>query len=318
METIIPVMAPTGCLPRPSVTTGSRCDGQFTQASFTRCPAGSTIHRDDVDSVTAAAGSPCPARTTASKRHRPARRVDDTSHMACVRCGAARRGAAGESLFATASRTEFGIPPNSRAKKAEQAQFPPPSPTNNPTQTNWPAPRRRPGRPRPAAAPPATPRVRATRCSAAASPSPSSDGSSGPAGGRSFCARPVDVGDEAASSSVAAGSDLSAPCLSVRIRCCRHDMAPSIAGLSQCHRAMVRIEERDPNAIGGQGRTAVMERQHCSKGKGKVLGDDGGSYSGGATDVMRSKTGTEVHLRRPTREPSSHGDKWKNNGFICA
>jgi hypothetical protein len=54
---------------------------------------------------------------------------------------------------------------------------------------------------------------------------------------------------------------------------------------------MVRIEERDPNAIGGQGRTAVMERQHCSKGKGKVLGDDGGSYSGGATDVMRSKTG---------------------------
>ncbi|CAL4908902.1 unnamed protein product [Urochloa decumbens] len=39
----------------------------------------------------------------------------------------------------------------------------------------------------------------------------------------SFCARAVDVGDEAPSSSTAAGSDLYAPYLSVRIRCRRED-----------------------------------------------------------------------------------------------
>jgi hypothetical protein len=75
-DTTIPAIAPTGCLPSPSVTTGSRWDGQFTQASFTRCPAWSTIHRDDVDSVTAAARSRCPAarRTRTSRRRRAARR----------------------------------------------------------------------------------------------------------------------------------------------------------------------------------------------------------------------------------------------------
>jgi len=39
----------------------------------------------------------------------------------------------------------------------------------------------------------------------------------------SFCARAVDVGDETPSSSAAAGSDLSAPYLSVRIRCRKED-----------------------------------------------------------------------------------------------
>ncbi|CAD6333340.1 unnamed protein product [Miscanthus lutarioriparius] len=61
-----------------------------------------------------------------------------------------------------------------------------------------------------------------------AHPSPSHDGSSGPAGGArrgmGFCARAVDVGDEAASSSAASGSDLFAPYLPVRIRCRRHDV----------------------------------------------------------------------------------------------
>ena len=61
-----------------------------------------------------------------------------------------------------------------------------------------------------------------------AHPSPSHDGSSGPAGGArrgmGFCARAVDVGDEAASSSAASGSDLFAPYLSIRIRCRRHDV----------------------------------------------------------------------------------------------
>ncbi|CAL4908900.1 unnamed protein product [Urochloa decumbens] len=56
---------------------------------------------------------------------------------------------------------------------------------------------------------------------------PSRDGACGPARGArrgmSFCARAVDVGDEAPSSSTAAGSDLYAPYLSVRIRCRRED-----------------------------------------------------------------------------------------------
>ncbi|PUZ65365.1 hypothetical protein GQ55_3G217600 [Panicum hallii var. hallii] len=57
--------------------------------------------------------------------------------------------------------------------------------------------------------------------------SPSRDGACGPASGArrgmSFCARAVDVGDETPSSSAAAGSDLSAPYLSVRIRCRKQD-----------------------------------------------------------------------------------------------
>ncbi|KAG2626582.1 hypothetical protein PVAP13_3KG371500 [Panicum virgatum] len=57
--------------------------------------------------------------------------------------------------------------------------------------------------------------------------SPSRDGACGPAPGArrgmSFCARAVDVGDETPSSSAAAGSDLSAPYLSVRIRCRKQD-----------------------------------------------------------------------------------------------
>jgi hypothetical protein len=59
---------------------------------------------------------------------------------------------------------------------------------------------------------------------------------------------------------------------------------------------MVRIEEPDPKAIGEQGRTVATERQHCSKGKGKgkVLGDSSDSYSDGAVDVVRSKTGDLV------------------------
>ncbi|OEL18228.1 Ribosomal protein L11 methyltransferase [Dichanthelium oligosanthes] len=60
-----------------------------------------------------------------------------------------------------------------------------------------------------------------------AHPSPSRNGAFGPASGArrgiSFCARAVDVGDEAPSSSAAAGSDLSAPYLSVHIRCRRQD-----------------------------------------------------------------------------------------------
>ncbi|AQK94580.1 uncharacterized LOC100384389 [Zea mays] len=61
-----------------------------------------------------------------------------------------------------------------------------------------------------------------------AHPSPARDGPSGPAGGAqrgiSFSTRAVDARDEAASSSAAADSDLSAPYLSVRIRCRRHDV----------------------------------------------------------------------------------------------
>jgi len=50
---------------------------------------------------------------------------------------------------------------------------------------------------------------------------------------------------------------------------------------------MLRIEEPDANAIGGQDRTAATERQRCSK----VLGGGCDSYSGGAGDIVRSKTG---------------------------
>ena len=50
---------------------------------------------------------------------------------------------------------------------------------------------------------------------------------------------------------------------------------------------MLRIEEPDANAIGGQDRTAATERQRCSK----VLGGGHDSYSGGAGDIVRSKTG---------------------------
>ena len=50
---------------------------------------------------------------------------------------------------------------------------------------------------------------------------------------------------------------------------------------------MLRIEEPDANAIGGQDRTAATERQRCSK----VLGGGPDSYSGGAGDIVRSKTG---------------------------
>uniref|UniRef100_A0A0A9AAS2 ETFB lysine methyltransferase n=1 Tax=Arundo donax TaxID=35708 RepID=A0A0A9AAS2_ARUDO len=60
-----------------------------------------------------------------------------------------------------------------------------------------------------------------------ARPLPSRDGTSGPDGGArrgmSFCARAVDVGDASSPSSAAAASDLSAPYLSVRIRCRRQD-----------------------------------------------------------------------------------------------
>lgn len=54
---------------------------------------------------------------------------------------------------------------------------------------------------------------------------------------------------------------------------------------------MPRIEEPDANAIGGQDRTAAMERQHCSKGKGKVLRGGRDSYSGGAGDIVRTEKG---------------------------
>jgi len=57
---------------------------------------------------------------------------------------------------------------------------------------------------------------------------------------------------------------------------------------------MVRIEEPDPKAIGEQGRTAATERQHCGKGKGKSDYNWYDSYSNGAVDVVRSKTGELV------------------------
>jgi len=38
-----------GCLLSPSATMTSRCDTQFTHASFTLCPFSSTIHRESVD-----------------------------------------------------------------------------------------------------------------------------------------------------------------------------------------------------------------------------------------------------------------------------
>ena len=44
MEAIFLEIASTGCLLRPSVTMASRCETQFTHASFTLCPPSSTIH----------------------------------------------------------------------------------------------------------------------------------------------------------------------------------------------------------------------------------------------------------------------------------
>ena len=44
MDTIFLEIASMGCLLRPSATMGSRCDTQFTHASFTRFPPSSTIH----------------------------------------------------------------------------------------------------------------------------------------------------------------------------------------------------------------------------------------------------------------------------------
>jgi hypothetical protein len=54
MDRILLEMVSTGCLLRPSTTTASRCVTQFTHASFTRCPASSTIHRELVCSGKAA------------------------------------------------------------------------------------------------------------------------------------------------------------------------------------------------------------------------------------------------------------------------
>ena len=56
MDTILLEIASKGCLLRPSATIGSICDTQFTHASFTRCPASLTIHRESVCSVTAITG----------------------------------------------------------------------------------------------------------------------------------------------------------------------------------------------------------------------------------------------------------------------
>jgi hypothetical protein len=54
MDRILLEMVSTGCLLRPSTTTTSRFVTQFTHASFTRCPASSTIHRELVCSGKAA------------------------------------------------------------------------------------------------------------------------------------------------------------------------------------------------------------------------------------------------------------------------
>jgi hypothetical protein len=43
-------MSPTPRRDRPSAATGSRCDAQFAQASFTRRPSAPTTHRDEVES----------------------------------------------------------------------------------------------------------------------------------------------------------------------------------------------------------------------------------------------------------------------------
>ena len=48
IDTILLEIASMGCLLRPSATTVSKCDGQFTHANFTRCPLSFTIHRESV------------------------------------------------------------------------------------------------------------------------------------------------------------------------------------------------------------------------------------------------------------------------------
>ena len=83
-------MVPSGRWPRPSASTGSRWDGQFTHASFTRLPLASTTHRDAVDSVGAvAAAAWWHAASTA--------RTTGTSHAD------AAGGDGGENLMATAT-----------------------------------------------------------------------------------------------------------------------------------------------------------------------------------------------------------------------
>ena len=49
MDTIRLAIASMGCSLSPSATMTSRCDTQFTHASFTLCPFSSTIHRELVD-----------------------------------------------------------------------------------------------------------------------------------------------------------------------------------------------------------------------------------------------------------------------------
>jgi hypothetical protein len=56
MDAILLEIASMGCLLRPSATTGSKCDTQFTHASFTRSPPSFTIHRELVFSDTPITG----------------------------------------------------------------------------------------------------------------------------------------------------------------------------------------------------------------------------------------------------------------------
>lgn len=56
MEAIFLEMVSSGCFPRPSASTVSRCDGQFTHANFTRWPDSPTIQRELVESGKAAVG----------------------------------------------------------------------------------------------------------------------------------------------------------------------------------------------------------------------------------------------------------------------
>lgn len=60
----------TGCLLRPSATTASRWEAQFTQASLTRRPVSSTIHRESVESGSAAAGERRSAREKEDRKKR--------------------------------------------------------------------------------------------------------------------------------------------------------------------------------------------------------------------------------------------------------
>lgn len=79
MAATSPAMEPTGRLLRPSASIVSRCDGQFTHASFTRSPASSTIHRDAVDSVTASACRRRSAQWQAKPRDSHAVKTDEVS-----------------------------------------------------------------------------------------------------------------------------------------------------------------------------------------------------------------------------------------------